>query len=92
MTRNELIESLIKALGVALLVWVILEIPPFLYSTCSTLIETGRAMMNINATVAFDIFWNAALISRFLYLVFQAVIGFYLLNGGKWFYARATKV
>ncbi len=91
MTRNELIESLIKAIGVALLVWVILEVPPFLYLAFSAFIEAGRLMINGATSVAFEILWNAALISRFFYLVFQVVIGLYLIKGGKWFYAKATK-
>ena len=60
MTRNELIESLIKAIGVALLVWVILEVPPFLYLAFSTFIDAGRLMINGATSVAFEILWNAS--------------------------------
>ena len=91
MTSNQLIQALIKVLGIAILVWVLIEVPPFVYHFFSTMLDVARAVLTVSARAAFNTFWAASLIFQVVMLAFKALIGFYLLGGGKWFYDLATR-
>jgi hypothetical protein len=91
MTRNELIQALIRVAGVILLVTVIIELPAYLGGFILGTYEFFRVAFKVSFGTAIDtVSFSRFFIELFTYLI-MAGLGFYLMRGGGWFTNNATK-
>ncbi len=91
MNRNDLIVGLIRVIGVYILVVALIEVPNFIISVAVNTFDSIRVAFNATFGSGMDRFGLANVMSATITLILRIVLGYYLMNGGKWFVSKATR-
>lgn len=89
MTRNEFIDGGIRILGVYFLTHAIIMFPqtlPVIFAFLGVLSD----LLHAGGFHVIGSYFNMTL-NTLIPVLMYLILGWYLLNGGKWFYERATR-
>ena len=91
MSRNDLINALIRVFGVVVVVGALIGLFEFLESLIRDLYVFISILMDSGFKPAWAIFPLGSLIGTFLLNIFILFLGMYLMKGGPWFSKKATQ-